>query len=75
MATIYKPTYTTKDKRGRKVKKKAKHWYIRYKDADGKPRQVKGYIDKGMTQQLAGKLQANRRRKARSRCAESAPHC
>ncbi len=61
MATIYKPTYTTKDKHGRKVSKKAKCWYVRYKDADGKTHQVKGYTDKGDTQQLAAKLQKQAR--------------
>ena len=62
MATIYKPTYTTTDKQCRKVTKRARHWYVRYKDGNGKTCQVKGYTDKGMTQQLAANLQARAQR-------------
>ena len=57
MATIYKPTYTTTDKRGRKVTKKAKCWYIRYRDAAGRLRQVKEHTDKEATKSKAMKLE------------------
>ncbi len=46
MATIYKRT-----------KKKNEPYRIQYKDVDGKRKSVKGFTDKGLTEQLAVKLE------------------
>ena len=53
MASIRKRTYKAPDGTTRKSLK----WYIRYKDADGAPREVSGFKDKEATKQLAAKLQ------------------
>jgi site-specific recombinase XerD len=49
MASIYK--------RSRDKKKKNVPWQIEYVDADGVRRVVKGFTDKGLTEQLAAKLE------------------
>lgn len=49
MASIYK--------RSRDKKKKNSPWQIEYVDADGVRRVVKGFTDKGLTEQLAAKLE------------------
>jgi len=43
MASIFKQQYTTRDKSGKKVKKKSAYWYIDYKTADGTRKRVKGF--------------------------------
>lgn len=51
MASIYK--------RGRDDGKKKSVWWVSYVDANGKRRTEKGYVDKGLTQQLAAKLESD----------------
>ena len=58
MATIYRPTITRRHKKtGQKIRTKARHWYLRYKDSGGILRQVKGYTDKAATKALANELE------------------
>ena len=58
MSSLYRPGFTRKDpETGRKVRRKLKKWYIKYRDADGKVRCVPGYTDKAATQQLAAELE------------------
>jgi len=45
-------------KLGRDKGKRHAHWYFEYKDYHGKKRMKKGFTDKGLTQQLATKLEA-----------------
>src|SRR5579872_6085770 len=56
MASIFRPTYTDK-KTGKK--RKLKRWYVKYRDADGIVRRVRGYTDKEATKQLAARLERN----------------
>lgn len=44
-------------KRGRDKGKRRSIWYIAYNDQDGKRRTRKGFSDKGLTEQLAAKLE------------------
>ena len=46
MASIFKQQYTTKDKNGKKVKRKSSYWYIDYKSSDGTRKRLKAYKDK-----------------------------
>ena len=58
MASLFKPTYTKVDpKTGRKMKRKSRKWYVKYRDADGVVRRVPGYNDKEATRQLAADLE------------------
>jgi len=57
MASVFKPTYTKTDKNGKRVTRKSKKWYVKYRDAEGIVRKIPGYTDKSATQQLAAKLQ------------------
>jgi integrase len=60
MASVFRPTYTKNDpKTGKKVKKKLRKWYVRYRDADGIVQTVCGYRDKEATKQLAARLERN----------------
>jgi integrase len=56
MASIFKRKYN-KVVDGRKVKKQSKCWYVKYRDADGIERRVKGYLDKEATKQMAARLE------------------
>jgi len=56
MASIYKRKYN-KTIRGKKVKKQSKSWYVKYRDAEGIERRVRGHRDKVATQQLAARLE------------------
>jgi integrase len=56
MASIFKRKYR-KVVDGKKVKKQSKSWHIKYRDAEGLERRVKGHKDKAATQQLAAKLE------------------
>ena len=56
MASVFRRKYT-KLVDGKKVKKQSKSWYVKYRDAGGIERRVKGYKDKIATQQLAAKLE------------------
>ncbi len=44
-------------KRGRDKDKRHAFWYISYNDHTGKRRTKKGYTDKGLTEQLAAKIE------------------
>lgn len=58
MASIYKPTYVKTDSQsGKKVNKKLRSWYIKYRDADGIEKRVKGFTDKEATRQKAAELE------------------
>ena len=57
MASIIRRTYT-RVVDGVKVTKKYKHWTIQYRDAAGRLKRIKGYVDKGATKQLAARLEA-----------------
>ena len=57
MASIFRQTYTIKDKNGKRIRKKSKFWYIDYKTADNTRRRVKACKDKAATIQLAAKLE------------------
>jgi integrase/recombinase XerD len=58
MASIFKPTYTKTDpKTGKKVTKRLKKWYVKYRDSDDRERKVPGFTDKSATLQLAARLE------------------
>jgi integrase len=54
MASVFRPTYSDK-KTGRT--RKLRRWYVKYRDADGTVRRVRGYADKEATKQLAARLE------------------
>ena len=56
MASVYKRKYNRVVK-GEKVKKQSRSWYVKYRDADGIERRIRGFKDKTATQQLAAKLE------------------
>ena len=56
MASIFKRKYT-KVVEGKRVKKQSRSWYVKYRDADGIERRVKGYKDKEATRQFAATLE------------------
>ena len=55
MASIFRPTYRDK-KTGRT--RKLRRWYVKYRDADGIVRRIKGHTDREATKQLAARLDA-----------------
>jgi integrase len=57
MASVFKQSYTMKNKSGKRVSKKSKFWYVDFKDADGARKRVKGFRDKAATIQLAAELE------------------
>ena len=60
MASIFRPTYRDK-KTGRT--RKLRRWYVKYKDADGIVRRVKGHTDREATKQLAARLERDAARR------------
>jgi integrase len=57
MASLFRPTYTTIDRRtGRRAKRKAKKWYGQYTDADGTLRRVPLSANKTAAQQMLTEL-------------------
>lgn len=54
MANVYKPTHRDPET-GERVK--AKHWYIEYRDADGRMRNVKGLRGRAATFAMALELE------------------
>ena len=46
-------------KRGRDKGKRGAAWHYEFVDAEGKPRMRKGFTDKGLTQQLANKMESD----------------
>jgi integrase len=56
MASVFRRKYN-KAVGGRKVKKQSTCWYVKYRDADGLERRVKGYPDKEATRQMAARLE------------------
>ena len=56
MAFLFRPTYTTKDSAGKRVKKKAKAWYGRYTDASGTTCQTKLSANKTAASQMLNEL-------------------
>ncbi len=57
MASIYRRSYWT-TVNGQRVKRKTVVYYIKYRDADGKPQRVRGFKNKEKTRTLANKLEA-----------------
>jgi len=57
MASIFKQSYTMKNKSGKRVRKKSKFWYVDFKDGEGAKKRVKGFRDKAATIQLAVELE------------------
>lgn len=58
MAHIFKPTYTKRDPAtGRRVVKKTKKWYVKYRDEHNILRKVAGFTDKESTRQLGAQLE------------------
>ena len=57
MASIFRQSYTVKDKSGKRIRKKSKFWYIDFKAADGIRKRIKGFKDKQATTQLAAELE------------------
>jgi len=57
MASIFRQSYTVKDKNGKRIRKKSAFWYVDYKTADGTRKRVKGFKDKAATVQLAAELE------------------
>lgn len=58
MASIYKPSYSAVcPKTGKTIRRKYRHWYIKYKNAAGKRVVVRGLKDKQLTQQMAASLE------------------
>ena len=45
MASIFRQSYTVKDKSGKRIRKKSKFWYIDYKTADETRKRIKGFKD------------------------------
>ncbi|MHC4205117.1 MAG: hypothetical protein ACYSTT_10740 [Planctomycetota bacterium] len=56
MASIFKRKYA-KFVDGKNVLKQSKSWYVKYRDAEGIVRRVRGYKDKTATLHLAAKLE------------------
>lgn len=56
MASIFRQSYTVKDKNGKRIRKKSKFWYIDFKTADGSRKRIKGFKDKQATTQRAAQL-------------------
>src|SRR5215831_14574808 len=64
MASIFRRYYTHTDPAtGKKLKKRARKWYIEYRDADGIVRRVPGYVDRRATEQLAAELERKAERR------------
>lgn len=58
MASLFRPTYVRTDSEtGKKVKRRLKKWYIKYRAPDGRLHRVKGYTDKEATRQKAAHLE------------------
>jgi len=57
MARVFRHQYTKKARDGTRVTKKARKWYIEYRDAQGVRRRVPGYTDKRATEQKAAELE------------------
>ena len=58
MAAIFKHVYTKRDpKTGKRVSRKTRKWYVKYRDAKGVTRKVPGYTDKDATRKLAADLE------------------
>lgn len=58
MASIFKPTRKVIDpKTGKTTRVPYEKWYIKYIDANGRPRKVKGFTDRVATQQKAAELE------------------
>jgi hypothetical protein len=58
MASVYKPSYTTVDKKtGERVLRKTRKWYVEYRDAARRLVKVPGYVDKRATEALALELE------------------
>lgn len=53
MASLFKPTYTSTDRNGRKVKRKSGKRWIKFRDAEGIVRLVAAFYDKAASRQLA----------------------
>ena len=65
MAAIFKKIFTKQDPQTEKrIQRKTRKWYIRYKDADGVYRDVPGFIDKEATRHLAAQLERRAAREA-----------
>lgn len=64
MAYIFRPAYNRIDpETGKRVRRKLKRWYVRYRDADGIVRKVPGFKDKEATKALAHQLETKAARK------------
>jgi integrase len=72
MASIFRPTYTDK-KTGKH--RKLRRWYVKYRDAEGLVRRVRGYTDKEATKQLAARLERDAARRQEGMIAPHAEHC
>ncbi len=58
MASLFKKNHSATDpKTDKKVVKKSRKWWIKYRDADGFVRRVPGCTDKAATLQMAAKLE------------------
>jgi integrase len=58
MAFVFRPTYTRIDPRnGKKIRRKKKKWYVRYRDAAGNLKTQVGFTDKEATRQLGAELE------------------
>src|SRR5437867_3009103 len=58
MASLFRPSYTKVDPvTGRKVRRKSRKWYVKFRDADGIIRRRPGYTDKEATRALATELE------------------
>jgi len=64
VASLFRPTYVRTDPdTGRKVRKRVRKWYIKYRDADGRICKVPGFKDKEATKALARELELKADRK------------
>jgi integrase len=59
MARVFRHTYTTKDDKGKRVRRQTRKWYIEYRDADGVVQRTPGYRDHKATEQKAAELERN----------------
>ncbi len=58
MASVYRPIFVRTDRKtGRKVKKRLRKWYAKYRDPDGRVYRIPGYTDNEATKELVRRLE------------------
>lgn len=62
MASIFRQTYTRVGRKGERIRRKSKKWYIEYRDSAGRTVRIPGFVDKKATAHLAAKLETEAER-------------